>query len=237
MAQKRPYDESMASAQYEYSEAEYWNGAENDYYCYWDGQPDEHRSKISKGVGHKWVRDGYVPPDEKARAIAENETKMAELRRAIQAREEALKREAKEKQIDELRRSINQQEEKLKRGKAVLDQKQVDEKLEQQKHKERKLKIKRSFQMAFNVKEAPPEAPAPEKSVPAVSKSDVERLLKSASDYECLQVKTGECSAVIKKKFKEMARMFHPDKCKIEGAKEAFQRLNRAYGNLLRISR
>lgn len=237
MAQKRPYDESLASSHYEYSEADYWNGAENDYYCYWGGEPDEHRSKISRGAGHKWVRDGYVPPDEKARALAEKETEMAELRRTIQAREEALKREAKVKQINELRRSINQQEEKLKRGKAVLDQKQVDEKLERERHKERKLKIKRSFQMAFNVKEAPPDVPVSDRATPAVSKSDVERLLKSTSDYECLQVKTGECSAVIKKKFKELARMFHPDKCKIEGAKEAFQRLSRAYGNLLRISR
>ena len=52
----------------------------------------------------------------------------------------------------------------------------------------------------------------------------------------CVQLPAGAGAAVIRKKYKEMAVALHPDKCKVEGASDAFRRLVQAQQNLLKYA-
>ena len=65
-----------------------------------------------------------------------------------------------------------------------------------------------------------------------VTKEDVVRVLQAMNDYEVLQVNLASGSSEIRKNFLKLSRAFHPDKCKVEGSKEAFQRVSKAYTNL-----
>jgi DnaJ-class molecular chaperone len=48
-------------------------------------------------------------------------------------------------------------------------------------------------------------------------------------------VQRGVSAAALKKRYRELAVLLHPDKCRMEGAKEAFQRVTQAYQHLLRF--
>lgn len=48
-----------------------------------------------------------------------------------------------------------------------------------------------------------------------------------------MQVSAGSGRALVKERYKELARLLHPDKCKVPNATEAFQRVARAYQNLV----
>ena len=52
----------------------------------------------------------------------------------------------------------------------------------------------------------------------------------------CVQLPAGAGAAVIRKKYKEMAVALHPDKCKVEGASDAFRRLVQAQQNVLKYA-
>lgn len=71
--------------------------------------------------------------------------------------------------------------------------------------------------------------------VPSTSLEDIKRIRNAESDYECFQLSPPTTLTLIKKKYKELARMLHPDKCNLEGAKEAFQKIKIAYDRLSQI--
>lgn len=47
-----------------------------------------------------------------------------------------------------------------------------------------------------------------------------------------VQLHVGANLAQVRKNYRALAVILHPDKCKLEGAAEAFQRVNAAYKNL-----
>ena len=65
-----------------------------------------------------------------------------------------------------------------------------------------------------------------------VTRDDVLRVLHALNDYDVLQVNLASGSSEIRKNFLKLSRAFHPDKCRIDGSKEAFQRVSKAYTNL-----
>lgn len=52
-----------------------------------------------------------------------------------------------------------------------------------------------------------------------------------------LQLQPGATGAAVRRRYRELAVTLHPDKCRSEGASEAFQRLVRAYQSLLQFAR
>eukprot|EP00884_Botryococcus_braunii_P000883 jgi/Botrbrau1/10796/Bobra.0064s0002.1 len=78
---------------------------------------------------------------------------------------------------------------------------------------------------------------APSKPVAVADEVEVARVLAASTDYAVLQVQPGTAAADIKRRFREMAISLHPDKCKVEGASDAFQRMAAAYQNVLKFAR
>ena len=54
--------------------------------------------------------------------------------------------------------------------------------------------------------------------------------------YKVLQVEPDADADVIKKAYRKAALRLHPDKCQLDGSKEAFQKLSSAFGNDLLLS-
>ena len=50
-----------------------------------------------------------------------------------------------------------------------------------------------------------------------------------------LQLSQPTMLSTIKKKYKELARMLHPDKCQLRGANEAFVKIGKAYDRLIQL--
>ena len=72
----------------------------------------------------------------------------------------------------------------------------------------------------------------PTSKLAEVTKADVVRVMHAMNDYEVLRVSLASSSGEIRKNFLKLSRAFHPDKCSVEGSKEAFQRIAKAYANL-----
>lgn len=54
--------------------------------------------------------------------------------------------------------------------------------------------------------------------------------------YKVLQVERDADADAIKKAYRKAALRLHPDKCQLDGSKEAFQKLSSAFGNQLLLS-
>lgn len=54
--------------------------------------------------------------------------------------------------------------------------------------------------------------------------------------YKVLQVERDADADVIKKAYRKAALRLHPDKCQLDGSKEAFQKLSSAFGKDLLLS-
>ena len=72
----------------------------------------------------------------------------------------------------------------------------------------------------------------PTSKLKEVTREDVIRVLHAMNDYDVLQVNLASGSSEIRKNFLKLSRAFHPDKCRVEGSKEAFQRVSKAYNQL-----
>ena len=72
----------------------------------------------------------------------------------------------------------------------------------------------------------------PTNKLKEVTRDDVIRVMHALNDYDVLQVNLASGSVEIRKNFLKLSRAFHPDKCKVEGSKEAFQRVSKACTNL-----
>uniref|UniRef100_A0A7S0R5K4 J domain-containing protein n=1 Tax=Pyramimonas obovata TaxID=1411642 RepID=A0A7S0R5K4_9CHLO len=66
----------------------------------------------------------------------------------------------------------------------------------------------------------------------AAAQREVTRVLAATSDAQCLQVGFGCDLDTVRKAYRALARSLHPDKCRVPGAKDAFQRVGQAYQNL-----
>ncbi|PSC67835.1 hypothetical protein C2E20_8489 [Micractinium conductrix] len=102
----------------------------------------------------------------------------------------------------------------------------------------RKAKLEAGFAAALAAaqKEAAAAAAAAGPAAAAADAAEVARVLAARDDYGVLQLAPGAPAAAIRRRYREMAVALHPDKCRQEQAKEAFQRLVRAYQNLAKYA-
>jgi DnaJ-class molecular chaperone len=146
-----------------------------------------------------------------------------------------------------LKAKILQQQAKQEALKAAQQVQQQRQK-QQQEMEQRKSRLNSAFGSAFAgaakaaaaAKQQAAAAAATAAAAAAASGTDVDaeevkRVLACKSHYEVLQLQPGCGSAVLKKRYREMAVRLHPDKCKAEKASDAFQRAHTAYQELLRV--
>ena len=62
---------------------------------------------------------------------------------------------------------------------------------------------------------------------------ECERLLLAASPWQALCLPVGADAAAIKRRYHELSKLVHPDKCDCDSATEAFQALGQAKDSLL----
>jgi len=179
---------------------------------------------------YRWVRPGYVPPGGKKSELEETQEEIEHLKREIAEKEKRLKLANLQREIKEIQKTIDEKEELARRRQANAEQAQINEKLSKKHEQERKTKIQSSFKQVFNVPEK--ESPGPNG---IASRDDIHRILNSRSDYDCFQLSQPTMLSTIKKKYKELARMLHPDKCNLDGAKEAFIKIGEAYERLIQL--
>ena len=69
----------------------------------------------------------------------------------------------------------------------------------------------------------------------AETRAEIDRVLSSRNDYYVLKVPVGSALSQVKVGYRRLAMMLHPDKCKLEGAAEAFQKINASHLNLCKV--
>jgi len=65
-----------------------------------------------------------------------------------------------------------------------------------------------------------------------IERRAVQRVQLAGTDWQVLDLPPGSQKKWVTKSYRELAKLLHPDKCSAPGAKEAFQKLNKAYGAL-----
>jgi hypothetical protein len=60
----------------------------------------------------------------------------------------------------------------------------------------------------------------------------VRRVMMAGSDWAVLDVPVNAQAKSVKQAYRDLARRLHPDKCKAPGAKDAFQKLSKAYQSI-----
>lgn len=71
--------------------------------------------------------------------------------------------------------------------------------------------------------------------VNAEIEAEIDRVLGSRNDYYVLNVPIGSNLSRVKAGYRRLAIMLHPDKCKMAGAGEAFQKVNASHINLCKV--
>lgn len=79
-------------------------------------------------------------------------------------------------------------------------------------------------------------APSPEDDVfPGSPEQEIERIKSAPNHYAVLHVSTDADNAKMKKNYYSLARMLHPDKCQLDGAKDAMTSVSQAYDTLTNV--
>lgn len=143
-------------------------------------------------------------------------------------------------ELAELKRRIQEHEAQLaaqKRQKEAQEAQAAQEARQEQ--AKRRAKLEAGFAEAFKRAKEVADAELAQRKGPLkmASSDEIRRVLEAKTDLDCLQVKAGVDALTIKRKYKELAVALHPDKCKEEGATDAFQRLVKAYQNLLKYAK
>ena len=63
-------------------------------------------------------------------------------------------------------------------------------------------------------------------------RQEVRRVMMATSDWQVLNLVPNAQPKWVKQAYRELAKVLHPDKCKAPGAKDAFQKLSKAYQNI-----
>ena len=72
----------------------------------------------------------------------------------------------------------------------------------------------------------------PELTAEEIDRVAVRRVMAAASDWAVLDLAVNAQAKWVRQAYRDLARRLHPDKCKAPGAKDAFQKLSRAYQNI-----
>ena len=72
----------------------------------------------------------------------------------------------------------------------------------------------------------------PELTAEEMDRVAVRRVMAAASDWAVLDLAVNAQAKWVRQAYRDLARRLHPDKCKAPGAKDAFQKLSRAYQNI-----
>ena len=169
------------------------------------------------------------------------------------SREEAVKKlEDRKKEIEALRLKVEQSKQASAAAALAQQEKERQETYEQQRM-QAELARKRhqlskglgslAASSAVSAKTQPKDAKDGQAATAAVSvdkslievRAEIDRVLASRNDYYVLKVPVGSALAQIKVSYRRLAMMLHPDKCKLEGAAEAFQKVNASHLNLCKV--
>lgn len=72
-------------------------------------------------------------------------------------------------------------------------------------------------------------APVENLSPEEIERRAVRRVQLAGTDWQVLDLPPGSQKKWVTKSYRDLAKILHPDKCSAPGAKEAFQKLNKAY--------
>ena len=153
-----------------------------------------------------------------AAQVREVEERKKRLKREIQDKKEAAARAAKAKAQQEALRE------------AVLKSKKEAE------HKQKVARLAAGFgaiaerPAAGAADEAAPAAPA---ARTVADEREVKRVLGCLNNYQIFGVAPSAEGGAIRKAYLKLSRSLHPDKCKVPGATDAFQRVTKAYKDLM----
>lgn len=79
------------------------------------------------------------------------------------------------------------------------------------------------------------EAPSDADAWPGKPEDEIERIKTAPNHYAVLHVSTEASSAQMKKNYHTLARMLHPDKCRLPGAEDAMTSVSQAYDTLTNV--
>ena len=143
--------------------------------------------------------------------------------------------EAKLKAVEaekaKLRAAIEAQKRKMDEAKAAKEKKDADarDKAERVKRAGNLLSGFRGVRKAVEEREEKLAPQAEQLSAAEIERRAVQRVVLAGSDWAILDLPPGSQKKWIKKSYMELAKILHPDKCQAPGAKEAFQKLSKAY--------
>lgn len=143
-----------------------------------------------------------------------------------------------EKDIAALRRKIEERQQRLLQSAATSASACIDaEHAAAANREERKRKLEAGFLDALAAaKETAAADILASRAHLFADEAEVQRVLKAASDYGVMQLAPGTSAALIRRRYREMAVRLHPDKCNVQGASDAFQRLVKAHQQLTKYT-
>ncbi|KAA6418355.1 MAG: dnaJ protein subfamily C member 27-like [Trebouxia sp. A1-2] len=215
----------------------------------------EKRARMNDGLaashnGHQQGYEGQSYPRLHVPRVPVAETRRQQSGAASQDPAVVQQQRQKAAELAELKRRIQEHEAQLaarKRQKESQEAQAAQEARHEQ--AKRKAKLEAGFAEAFKRAKAVADAELAQRKGPLkmASSDEIRRVLNAKTDLDCLQacqqfcfvmvVKAGVDALTIKRKYKELAVALHPDKCKEEGATDAFQRLVKAYQNLFKYAK
>ena len=191
-----------------------------------------------RGAGGPKRQHLYVDP-----ALQEKQKKAAEAKAELEAKIAAAKEEA-----ERMKRSIKETAAKAKARKEEAQREEHARKeLElKEKHMEKQKKQKAASNLlsgfaAARKKHGVGTADGPKTTEPTPEveltqeekdRQEVRRVMMATSDWQVLNLVPNAQPKWVKQAYRELAKVLHPDKCKAPGAKDAFQKLSKAYQNI-----
>ena len=191
-----------------------------------------------RGAGGPKRQHLYVDP-----ALQEKQKKAAEAKAELEAKIAAAKEEA-----ERMKRSIKETAAKAKARKEEAQREEHARKelelKEKQMEKQKKQKAASNLLSGFAAarkKHGVGTADGPETTEPTPEvelteeekdRQEVRRVMMATSDWQVLNLVPNAQPKWVKQAYRELAKVLHPDKCKAPGAKDAFQKLSKAYQNI-----
>lgn len=155
-------------------------------------------------------------------------TEVEEKIRLLKAKQDELMRSKQEAESRRLQNLFDQETKRTAEKQQAMQQKLY----EQQQRQQQASNISIGFARVSKEKEARKAVAEKQQQELALLEAEVVRVLNAKNDAACLGLTTQRDASSIRKAYHRLARSLHPDKCPVQGAKDAFQRVNLAFKNL-----